>query len=253
MQRLRGVGVQRVAAGVFQLHHTIPDILKAFYLASPSGNGGVLVDAGTLFCESRLLKQLNGLADVLQSDNTDVHKLLAVHALTHVHPDHNGASAAICEKYRIPLWVGEADADVAEGRAPLTIGPSWSPLFKLPHQWWSGRSHSVARRTADGDALLDSGFSAVASPGHTAGHFGFWRETDRVLICGDALANFRFTPSADFPGFSLPPRLFNADQAEMRRSVTRLAALRPRTMLFGHGQPFDNSQSEFERFADSLL
>ena len=34
--------------------------------------------------------------------------------LTHAHPDHQGASHAVCEHYALPFWVGENDADAAD-------------------------------------------------------------------------------------------------------------------------------------------
>ena len=46
--------------------------------------GGVLVDSGTRFAFRRIVRQLRG-------------RSLTAHALTHAHPDHQGASHAICE------------------------------------------------------------------------------------------------------------------------------------------------------------
>ena len=36
------------------------------------------------------------------------------HALTHAHPDHQGASDEVCGKLRIPFWVGAGDVELAE-------------------------------------------------------------------------------------------------------------------------------------------
>lgn len=247
---LRRLGVQAVAAGVWQLHAPVPNAINAFFLASESRQGGVLVDARTVLGVRRLQRQLEALREGEGFGSGDS-QLLSLHALTHAHPDHTGATAFICKTFGVPLWVGHGDADTMEGRVPMRVGPTWSPLHSLPYHLWSGPTHPVAHRMSEGDALLDSGFAAVACPGHTAGHTAFWRESDRLLICGDALANFRLGPGG-LPGFSLPPRLFNADEMEMRRSVVRLAALRPSTLLFGHGQRFDNQQGDFERYAESL-
>lgn len=247
---LRGLGVREAAPGVYQLHGPVPHLLNAFFLAPQSEQPGVLVDARTVVGVRRLARQLDGLAGALGGGPAGHHPL-GLHALTHVHPDHNGASSFVCRTFGVPLWVGAGDADVAEGKIPLRIGPTWSPLHALPYHRWSGPSHPVARRLVEGDALLDTGFIAVACPGHTAGHTSFWREHDRVLICGDAVAHFHLG-SPGRPCFSLPPRLFNADDAEVRRSVVRLASLRPRILLFGHGQPCDNTNCAFERYAEAL-
>ena len=39
---------------------------------------------------------------------------MSAHALTHVHPDHQGASHAICERLGIPLWCGQGDVPAME-------------------------------------------------------------------------------------------------------------------------------------------
>ena len=39
---------------------------------------------------------------------------VTAHALTHAHPDHQGASHEVCTALGIPFWVGERDADAAE-------------------------------------------------------------------------------------------------------------------------------------------
>ena len=41
-------------------------------------------------------------------------RLFSGHALTHVHPDHQGASHAVCAELGVPLWVDENDADAME-------------------------------------------------------------------------------------------------------------------------------------------
>ena len=65
--------------------------------------GDVLVDAGSRHAARRILRQLNG-------------RTVAAHALTHAHPDHQGASHEVCEKLSLPLWCGELDAEAVGGR-----------------------------------------------------------------------------------------------------------------------------------------
>jgi len=85
-----------------------------------------------------------------------------------------------------------------------------------------------------------------------------WRASDGVLLCGDAVANFRMPSAANkgggggWPGFSLPPLLFNTDQRQVKASLALLASLRPRVMGFGHGQSFTNDDCEFERYVRTL-
>ena len=57
--------------------------------------GEVLVDAATRFAARRILRRLRG-------------RKVTLHALTHAHPDHQGASHAICEApgYPAMVWRG---------------------------------------------------------------------------------------------------------------------------------------------------
>src|SRR4051795_1895399 len=84
-----------IAPGVHQLHG-FPKYAVNWYVA-----GDVLIDAGGKPDTGRIIKQLNG-------------RPVTAHALTHAHPDHQGASHAVCERFGIPFWVGEKDVDAAE-------------------------------------------------------------------------------------------------------------------------------------------
>jgi hydroxyacylglutathione hydrolase len=70
-------------------------------------------------------------------------------------------------------------------------------------------------------------------PGHSPGALAFWRARDRVLVCGDVLANFGLHPTR--PRLVLAPAALSSDYDQNRRSAGRLAGLRPRLACFGHG------------------
>jgi glyoxylase-like metal-dependent hydrolase (beta-lactamase superfamily II) len=70
-------------------------------------------------------------------------------------------------------------------------------------------------------------------PGHSPGALAFWRARDRVLVCGDVLANFGLHPSR--PRLVLAPAALSSDYDQNRRSAARMAGLRPRLACFGHG------------------
>jgi hydroxyacylglutathione hydrolase len=188
--------------------------------------GDVLVDAATRQAERRIFKQLSGRA-------------LSAHALTHVHPDHQGASHAVCERFGVPLWCGEAD--VARMQVPGAVvgekldrsGPALRAYARLQRRYWVGPPHPVARALREGDEV--AGFAVLETPGHTGGHVAFWRERDRVLVLGDVLNNMNLMTGV--PGLHEPPGFFNTDSAQNRASARRLAALRPSLACFGHGPP----------------
>lgn len=212
--------MKQLADGVSQLRGLPPNAINVYLL------GDVLIDAATRQGERRIMRELRG-------------RSLAAHALTHVHPDHQGASHAVCERFGIPLWCGERDAarmessDAVIGEKLATHGAALRLYAAIQRRWWVGPPHPVARRLREGDEV--AGFEVLDAPGHTSGQVAFWRERDRVLICGDVLNNMNLFTGA--PGLHEPPDFFNDDSAENRASARKLAALRPALTCFGHGPP----------------
>lgn len=171
---------------------------------------------------------------------------LSAHALTHAHPDHQGASHAICQALGLPLWCGSADAVAMErGEIAVQLPPKLGN--RLLNAVASGPAHPVARRLRAGDSVAD--FEVVETPGHTLGHISFWRPSDRVLILGDVLANEH--PLTRRRGLREPFEFFSVDPALNRQSIRAVAALRPKLVCFGHGPPLRNT-GQLEAFAEAL-
>jgi glyoxylase-like metal-dependent hydrolase (beta-lactamase superfamily II) len=220
--------MNQLADDVFVLRGFPPNIFNIYLI------GGVLIDSGTRFASRRILTQLQGRA-------------VSAHALTHAHPDHQGSSHAVCQALGVPLWCGAADADAVED--PTLIEA------RMPNLWLvrrlsrplTGPGHQVARQLREGDEV--GGFVALETPGHTAGHLSFWRESDRTLVAGDVLANFHAITLG--PKLREPPRCFSADPGLNRRSARRLAALEPALICFGHGPPSRDTR-KFVDFVASL-
>ena len=113
---------------------------------------------------------------------------VTAHALTHAHPDHQGASHAVCTALGIPLWCGEGDADAME--TPGGIARQQKPgLHQPPAAALLDRARAP-RRAAPARGRRGRRASQVLEvPGHSAGHVAYWREHDRALILGDVLNN----------------------------------------------------------------
>jgi glyoxylase-like metal-dependent hydrolase (beta-lactamase superfamily II) len=196
--------------------------------------GDVVVDSGLPWSKARLLAALEGTR-------------LSAHVLTHAHPDHEGASAALCEARSLPLWCGARDREAAEHAAfaePVE-GPR-RRLFQVAERL-SGDGQHVARTLREGDEV--GGFRVLETPGHTPGHISLWREEDGVLILGDVASHQN--PLSLSMGLREPSRLFTADPEENRRSIAKVAALAPRLVCFGHGPPLADGD-RFVRWAASL-
>jgi hydroxyacylglutathione hydrolase len=212
--------MRQLADDVHMLSGWPRNAINVYLLGERRQPGCVLIDAATRQGERRIMRQIAGRG-------------VAAHALTHAHPDHQGSSHAICEALGIPLWCGQGDVPAMEtpGGISNSQAPGW--LNWLQQRFWTGPPHPVARALVEGDEV--AGFTVLESPGHSPGHVAYWRESDRVLILGDVLNNMNLLTS--IPGLHEPPGVFTPDPARNRRSIRRLAELRPRLTLFGHGPP----------------
>lgn len=195
--------------------------------------GDVLIDALTRGDAGRLIDAL-------------ANRPLRLLALTHVHPDHQGAAHAVCARRQVPLACHAADQPVMEGKAPMEPPPRGllTPLFR---KMWSGPPHRVDQTLKEGDEI--NGFRVIETPGHTPGHVAFFRESDGVAIVGDAV--FGMGLFSTIPGLQEPPAKFTANPALNRQSIRKLAALRPKLLLFGHGPPA-KCDAAWQRFLNRL-
>lgn len=219
------------------MHEIAPDVYvlssKPKFLFNTYLMGGVLVDSATKLAARGLLRQLKG------------HTVTA-HALTHAHPDHQGSTHAICTALNIPLLCGENDAAVAESgdmskQLPQNLVTSAMKLL------FTGKGHPVERTLREGDEV--GGFIVIDTPGHSPGQVAYWRESDRVLILGDVATNMDFVTMRRKLGEL--PLIYTLDLPQSRASIRKVAALQPRIICFGHGEPLLKPDA-FMAFVDSL-
>ena len=215
-----------LAPGVWRLRE-VPRPLINVYLAED-----VLIDAGRRWDKRRIFAELEG-------------REISMVALTHVHPDHQGCAKAVCEARGIPLACHADDVDAMEGRRPVAASPK--PVAQLFGKLWTGPPHKVDRVLQEGDEV--AGFRVVHAPGHAPGEVIFFRDSDRVAICGDVVRNITYV--AMRTKLAEPPADLTPDPAENRRSIRKLADLNPSLILPGHG-PAVTDIAAFERFASSL-
>lgn len=217
-----------LAPGVWRLKE-IPAPTINVYLAED-----VLIDAGRTWDKRRIFSELDG-------------REISMLALTHVHPDHQGAAKDVCEARKVPLACHAEDVDAMEGRRPVQEASATNPVNRFIAKIWQGPPHEVGRVLQDGDEV--AGFRVVHTPGHARGHVVYFRESDRVAICGDVIRNMSY--ATGLPGIKEPPPVFTYDMAENRRSIRKLAELNPSLILPGHG-PAVSDMAAFERFVSSL-
>jgi hydroxyacylglutathione hydrolase len=219
--------VKQLAEDLYQLSGFPPNGINVYLM------GDAIVDAATRHAGRRVLRQVRG-------------HVVTAHALTHAHPDHQGASRAICDALDVPLWVGEADVAVMEGGDIRSRQPDhW--INRVIDRAWSGPPRKVDRALHEGDEV--AGFQVLETPGHSAGHVAYWRESDRALVLGDVLNGMNLLTG--ITGLHEPPRIFTPDPARNRDSARTLAALEPALVCFGHGPPLRDT-AKFVAFVEGL-
>lgn len=212
--------MKQIAPNLYQFRFLWPHAFNVYYIETE--REGVMVDASTRWSWPLIQEQLR---------NRKVTALL----LTHAHPDHQGCAAKICARWRAPLLVHEADAESAEGRAPLVRqNRAWELIGNMV---WAGPRSAVERRLREGDEV--AGFRVVHLPGHTPGHIGLFRESDRVFIVGDVLNTNDYLTGL-FPVVRESPRTFSFDPAENRASIRKMCSYEPSMICPGHGPPLRN-------------
>jgi len=219
--------MHELADDIFSLNLYPGDLVNAYLI------GGVLVDAATRHASSRILRELQG-------------RRVEAHALTHVHPDHQGSSHAVCEALDLPLWVGALEADVMESGEMEELLPRTPETLRAIRKR-GGPGHPVAWRLREGD--LVGGFEVLEVPGHSPGHLAFWRPRDGTLLVGDVVINHDYATGK--PRLCEPATGLSMDSLRNRQSAERLARLRPQLICFGHGPP-SNDTDAFIEFVDGM-
>jgi len=221
--------VKQLAEGVWHLNtFPFPNSVNAYLVED------VLVDAGTKRSGKGILRDLEG------------HTVTA-HALTHTHADHQGASHEVCTALGVPYWVPDRDVEPAENPELIAQRQPDTFIAQFFAKRFAGPGHKVDRVLRDGDEV--AGFKLIHTPGHSAGHLVYWRESDRTLIIGDVLNNMHVVTG--IPGLRLPMDALTPDPDENRRSAKKLIGLEPKLVVFGHGGPLRDTR-KFVKFLESL-
>jgi hydroxyacylglutathione hydrolase len=154
--------------------------------------------------------------------------------VTHAHADHAGGAAAWSDRLpeaRVAVsaesadWLRRGDEEATSVDVARRAG-IYPPDYRL-------RPARIDRELEDGETIdLDAALTLtiVATPGHAKGHLAFLlRDGDwRIVFSGDAL----------FPGGRiLMQDTWDCDLHASLRSVERIAALAPHSLLAGHLGP----------------
>jgi glyoxylase-like metal-dependent hydrolase (beta-lactamase superfamily II) len=204
-----------VADGVFEIR-----VLFVHAHLVVVDDGVVLVDTGLPGRSARIEQALREAGKAIG----DVRTIL----LTHWHADHTGNAADLHRRTGARIVAHAIDTAVITGSEPLQL----NALQRL-----SARLTGTPDPVPVDEALRQDGpfsvpgFTAIHTPGHTAGHVSFLLDRDGgVLFTGDAAAG------GGRRGVRRTPRVMTADAEAARASLARLAEARFDIAVFGHGR-----------------
>lgn len=172
----------------------------------------------------------------VEANKVDVKRIL----LTHAHDDHVGSVDALVALYPdAELIISERDARLMRG--DLTRDED-EPQDKL-RGGLKGQKSEPTRFVSDGELI--GSLRAIATPGHTPGHFSFLDERDGTLFSGDVFSTWGglATSAVSNPLFPLvkhgtwhPPTVLESARA--------LAELGPDRLAPGHGRVFEDPTAD---------
>jgi NADPH:quinone reductase-like Zn-dependent oxidoreductase/glyoxylase-like metal-dependent hydrolase (beta-lactamase superfamily II) len=246
-----------VAHGVFQLPTGRKRMASHVYLVR-SGQGWVLVDAGWPTAE----QSVAAAAESLFGSGTRP----AAIVLTHIHPDHAGSAPALARRWGVPVYVHPAELPQAAGKlldeyaSPLD---RWvlRPLLKvLPEGSMPAADMTDLVRPFDPATGVPGlpDWTCVETPGHTPGHIALFRESDGVLLTGDAVLTTDLNSLSGLVSgatkVSGPPWMATWDWPMAMASVAVLAGLRPRVLAGGHGRAITGPSAarQLEEYATTV-
>ncbi|MCP9494689.1 MAG: MBL fold metallo-hydrolase [Pyrinomonadaceae bacterium MAG19_C2-C3] len=179
--------------------------------------------------------------------------------LTHGHFDHAGNALALAESWDVPIYAHRLEMPYLTGKSDYppqdpTVGGALAQMSRVFPVSGYDFKNRVQALPDDGTVPGLPEWVYLHTPGHTAGHISLFRERDRVLITGDALATVNqeslVTLTTLKRELRCPPAPLTTDWDAAQASINRLAALQPSVIAAGHGLPIDETAAaRLERFA----
>lgn len=225
-----------VAPGVWGMKDVFVNV---YAILNPAENNWFLVDAGLKWSAPKIKR----MAELLFGAGSKPAAII----LTHGHFDHVGALAQLAAEWDVQVYAHHLEMPYLTGissypPADPTVGGGL--MADLSFVYPKSPINIEDRVISLPQGGLIPGLSEwkfIHTPGHAPGHISLFRESDKVLIAGDAIVTTK-QESALFVALQLkklsgPPKYFTCDWSAAATSVRQIADLEPEVIATGHGRP----------------
>jgi len=250
VERLARPGPREQAPGFLDV---APDVacvrtlMVNLYMIGPPGGEWVLVDTGLRYFSGRIF-------DAARRRFGRDRPPMAI-VLTHGHFDHVGTVLELASSWDVPVYAHEEELPYLTGMRdyrppdPTVGGGLMARMAALYPRQGIDLGDRVQALPPDGRVPFLPDWQWIHTPGHTPGHVSLYRETDRVLLAGDAFVTTKqesaISVLLQYAAVHGPPAYFTTDWAAARESVRKLASLRPLVAGTGHGPPMHGEELDY--------
>lgn len=214
------------------------DVFVNFYMIQDQSTGAwALVDAGLKWSASKI----RHMASELFGEDS---KPIAI-ILTHGHFDHVGALSSLIKDWNVPVYAHSLEVPYLTGMSSYpppdpTVGGGMMATMSWMYPRGPINIKDYVRKLPTDNTIPGlSDWKYIHTPGHAPGHISLFRESDRVLIAGDAFVTTKAESAAyalsGMKHLSGPPKYYTCNWASAELSVIKLAALDPDVAATGHG------------------
>lgn len=231
------VHTDKIAADILTLQFLIVNV---FMVGAPKSEDWVLIDAGIKTSANKIIKTAEG-----RYGKNNAPKAII---LTHGHFDHIGSIFDLVKHWDVPVYAHEQELPYLTGKEdylppdPSVGGGLMSIVSPLYPRKGIDLSKYIQALPSDGTLPNMPDWKWIHTPGHTKGHISLFRESDRILIAGDAFTTVKqesalavLTQRLEMHG---PPAYFTTDWKNAWNSVQKLEQLKPQGVFPSHGLPW---------------
>ncbi|WHH60136.1 MBL fold metallo-hydrolase [Petroclostridium sp. X23] len=245
--------LQQITQKPMGYQQVIPDVVllefplvNAFIVGNPKINNGewVLIGAGMAHTAKDVIQAAEGRFGEGNQPKSII--------LTHGHFDHVGAIMELLSQWNVPVYAHELELPYLTGAmdyppADPTVNEG---LIAKISPTFPNKSINLGNRVqplpADGSVPWMPGWRWIHTPGHSPGHVALYRESDKVLIAGDAFTTLKqdsaesvLTKKKEISG---PPAYFTMDWEAAEKSVKALKDLNTQIAVSSHGLPMKGNE-----------